>query len=276
MNATGDALLSCVWATARTPAPSEWSMCTYPGPLDKYVSRAVQATGCWLECDDVTWMQRLLRSTTSPLLIDVGGNIGFYTLAAAAAGSAVAVFEPHPVNALHLLSSVRRNSFRSVQLHTLCVSDAVAPCTLGEHKTNQGALKHSTAEAISALAPEAAKYRTMAVPLDAVLPPPRRPTFLKVDIEGDECKAFRGMTRLLNASAGTFVGALIEFDKIKCCEELVAPSGAFWVLQQRHGLCAYVARVARPAQTTPTPLASLCSIRRNGRQINLRWQRCDG
>ena len=83
MNATGDALLSCVWATARTRAPSEWSMCTYPGPLDKYVSRAVQATGCWLECDDVTWMQRLLQSTTSPLLIDVGGNIGFYTLAAA-------------------------------------------------------------------------------------------------------------------------------------------------------------------------------------------------
>ena len=32
----------------------------------------------------MTWMQRLLRSTTSPLLIDVGGNIGFYTLAAAA------------------------------------------------------------------------------------------------------------------------------------------------------------------------------------------------
>ena len=104
----------------------------------------------------------------------------------------------------------------------------------------------------------------------------RRPTFLKVDIEGDECKAFRGMTRLLNASAGTFVGALIEFDKIQCCEELVSPNGAFWVLQQRHGLCAFVARVARPAQTTPTPLASLCSIRRNGRQINLRWQRCDG
>ena len=150
MNATGDALLSCVWATARTPAPSEWSMCTYPGPLDKYVSRAVQKTGCWLECDDVTFMQRLLR------------------------------------------------------------------------------------------------------------------------------KAFRGMSRLLNASAGTFVGSLVEFDKITCCEELVSPNGAFWVLQQRHGLCAFVARVARPAQTTPTPLASLCSIRRNGRQINLRWQRCDG
>ena len=100
--------------------------------------------------------------------------------------------------------------------------------------------------------------------------------FLKVDIEGDEMQAFRGMTRLLNASAGTFVGALVEFDKIKCCEELVSPNGAFWVLQQRHGLCAFVARVARPAQTTPTPLAALCSIRRNGRQINLRWQRAMG
>eukprot|EP00320_Phaeocystis_rex_P016368 CAMPEP_0119074502 /NCGR_PEP_ID=MMETSP1178-20130426/72154_1 /TAXON_ID=33656 /ORGANISM="unid sp, Strain CCMP2000" /LENGTH=40 /DNA_ID= /DNA_START= /DNA_END= /DNA_ORIENTATION= len=40
----------------------------------------------------------------------------------------------------------------------------------------------------------------MAVPIDTVLPPQDRPTFLKLDIEGGECAAMRGMRRVLNRS----------------------------------------------------------------------------
>ena len=81
-----DATLSCVWATARV-ANTSWYMCTYPAQLDKYVSGPIQRSGCWLECEDVVWMQTVLRHFPNSQLLDVGGNIGFYTLAAAAVGS---------------------------------------------------------------------------------------------------------------------------------------------------------------------------------------------
>ena len=51
----------------------------------------------------------------------------------------------------------------------------------------------------------------------------------------------------------------------------------FWLLASRHSLCAYqapVGPVAKPVHTKPTPLADLCKVRGNGRQLNLRWERC--
>jgi len=196
-------------------------------------------------------------------------------------GCRAIVFEPSPSNVLHLLSSVRRNGFRDVQLNTLCVSDTVSLCAIGKHGRNQGALQHtigsSDAEAArGASSPlQRASARTMAVPIDTVLPPQDRPTFVKLDIEGGECAAMRGMHRLLNSSTN-IVGALVEFDKsFSCCRELINPeSGGFWLLASRHSLCAYQAPVAKPVHTKPTSLADLCQIRANGRQLNLRWDRC--
>lgn len=98
----GDPLSTCVWAQARVASVS-WQMCTYPRSVDRWVSTAVQRTGCWLECRDVEWMLEVLSKAaqshdpgraSDAELLDIGGNIGFYTLAAAAAGHRVNVFEP--------------------------------------------------------------------------------------------------------------------------------------------------------------------------------------
>ena len=55
----GDPLSTCVWARARVASVS-WEMCTYPRSVDRWVSAAVQRTGCWLECRDVEWMLEVL------------------------------------------------------------------------------------------------------------------------------------------------------------------------------------------------------------------------
>lgn len=224
-------------------------------------------------------MQQLLQKWHPSQLIDIGGNIGFYSLAAAAIGSEAVIFEPSPLNVLHMVSSLRRNGFRGVRLNTLCVSDAPSLCAIGTHGNNQGALRHNMRSYDPNISPtsliQLAASNTMAVAVDNVLPPQHRNTFVKLDIEGGECAAFRGMRHLLNHSTN-IVGVLVEFDKsFACCKELVSPSsGGFWMLEARHGLCAFQAPVARPVHTTPTPLAALCKIRPSGRQLNLRWERC--
>ena len=189
-----DSSMTCVWATARTSVTS-WEMCTYPSSLDKPLSHAIHRTSCWWECEDAAWMQRLLRAHNHSLLVDVGGNIGFYTLAAAAVHAAVVVFEPHPINALHLLHSLRRNNFRNVHLHGTCASDRVQPCTSLEESKKMGGnlpfidgrLRHGhriageVSEVALATESRAARYFvTLTTPIDALVAPQRRPTFLKV------------------------------------------------------------------------------------------------
>lgn len=293
------ALSTCVWARARVGATTAWDMCTYPRSVDRWVSGAVQRSGCWIECSDVDWMLRMLAAHKDSELLDFGGNIGFYTGAAAAAGHAVSVFEPSPDNAMHLLATVRHNGWRHVTLFTLCVSDSMSPCVLSGHRDNQGSLQHDMGYAVAgaggsgggaapttagAALTRAAKHpkgwrrgmvTTMAVRVDDVLPPRARPTFLKIDIEGSECAAFRGMVRLLNESE-RIIGALVEFDKShKCCNELIqSPTGAFWMLSHRHGLCAYQAPIARSAHLSHTSLSSLCELHGSSKQLNLQWKPC--
>ena len=308
-NTTDPLLSTCVWARARV-GTVHWDMCTYPPKVDRWVSAAVQRTGCWLECTDVEWMLGVLSRSRLAQLVDVGGNIGFYTCAAAAAGHAVTVFEPSLDNGGHLLASVRRNGWRHVRLFSLCVSDASAPCELSGHRDNQGALQHSIGSesnrrpwrstrdgqqqmrgtAVNRFAAlgrsrptgwRPGMVTTMAVRIDEVLPPSPRPLFLKVDIEGGECAAFRGMASFLNRSA-SIIGALVEFDKSRaCCEELIAPpvpqvspAGAFWTLAVGHGLCAYLAPAAHLPHVRPTTLANLCKLRGAAKQLNLRWEPC--
>lgn len=284
-NGTHVPLANCVWAIARA-GTATWTMCTYPKAVDRWISAAIQTTGCFaLECDDVLWMLGVMRRWPHSELLDLGGNIGFYSLAAAADGHSVVVFEPSPDNVVHLLASARANSFRNVRVFSLCVSDTTGPCELGGHRDNQGALLHSIGSSAGSFRSRPTGWRrglvtTMAVRVDDVLPPRVLPTFLKMDIEGGECEAFRGMRHVLNESASSiFIGALIEFDKSRaCCHELVdgAAGGAFWLLKTRHGLCPYLAYANQAAHKHATRLDQLCEIRGGAKQLNLRWEPCQG
>lgn len=170
------AFMRCVWANAHTRA-ARWDMCTFPSHLDKHISWPIQASGCFLECNDVEWVQSVLGSWNHSQLVDIGGNIGFYTLAAAALGRSVTVMEPSPFNSHHLIASVQANRFHHVQVLTLCASDASAPCAIGYHHNNQGMLTHSMGERVSM---KRHPFMTMAVRVDDVIPPQLSPTFLKV------------------------------------------------------------------------------------------------
>jgi len=268
----------CVWARARVVSrlhaiSHSWQMCTYNRSSDVWISRRIQQHGCF-ECDGVLRMLGALRSAadatlaqpvrrkrttdceidrtgSGPMIIDVGANIGMYSLAAAAACFEAVAFEPVPQNALRVLISARRNAFDSRRLRLFIVgaSDGFGTAAMGESDSNQGAVAHKpTALAIdeaSASAAAAAAHIALA-PLDAVLPADvlqgARPIFLKMDVEGAECRALRGLRRWLSNGNGTrIVGALIETGQLatrECCSELVSPHGAFHVLRWRHHLCA--------------------------------------
>jgi FkbM family methyltransferase len=235
----GGELSDCIWAKAQVPGGfPPWEMCTYPKRFDVWLSRRIQEGRCF-ECDTVSLVLRLLNGSrkkltgrsrmpggrrskceqqpnqsTSPLLIDVGSNIGMYSLAAGAACFEALAYEPVPLNAYKLMASIQRNNMTGwVRLYTIGASDSYDVFDMGLSEANQGEMTHMPISDGTGGASSGGNESHRAVsgggghdtggvihaglaripvgPLSALIPPQpaHRPIFIKMDVEGGEVSA---------------------------------------------------------------------------------------
>ena len=136
----------CRWETAHVEQHT-WPMCLHDPSIDNRVSPTIKRTGCW-ECPTVQDMLKLLRDHDNSSLLDIGANIGYYSLAAAASGAAAHVdaFEASPRNILMMQQSVIRSQLGGVvTLHAIGLGAAPGMLRLGLSQRNQGGLHHTEA-----------------------------------------------------------------------------------------------------------------------------------
>ena len=132
--------------------------------------------------------------------IDVGANVGHYTLRMAAvvgpAGRVIA-FEPVPATFEILAASCRRSGRTNITLINAAVSDTCAVVHMSVPITDTG-MKNFYQASIVADAPTNAlqSVSALTLPVDA-LPLPRVPKLIKIDAEGHELSVLRGMDKLI-------------------------------------------------------------------------------
>jgi FkbM family methyltransferase len=81
------------------------------------------------------------QNAAQPMVLDVGGNIGYYTLLSAAWKHSVVTFEINPTNIMRICESLNFNSFQGqVKLHRRGVSDVTGQMLQIEVPTNPGAV----------------------------------------------------------------------------------------------------------------------------------------
>lgn len=136
---------------------------------------------------------RVMRPLLQPgtVMIDIGANIGYYTLLAASrVGSTgkVIAFEPGVDNCTLLHKSLQANHFENVVLHNVAVADTESVVGFYMYESNG----HIIPDDLSA---HAAQVHT--VMLDHVLRDEPRIDLIKMDIEGAEGRALQGMHRLM-------------------------------------------------------------------------------
>jgi FkbM family methyltransferase len=128
-------------------------------------------------------------------VLDCGANIGFFTLLAASLvgprGDVTAV-EPNLGNVALLEASRRLNGFEQVHVAAVAAGDRVGVLAL-----NAGHSNGTTAAIEGDLAALLAARLVPCVPTSRLLPPGRRIDFVKIDVEGAEYLALKGMEDVL-------------------------------------------------------------------------------
>jgi FkbM family methyltransferase len=141
-------------------------------------------------------IRRLLKP--GHVFIDIGANIGYFTLLAAALVSTpgkVFAFEPNPDNCDMIEKSVEANGFDNIRLFPFAVAEAAQTFNLDVGGTNSnGRIIDFSPEAVPGQAPP---RLVEAVVLDETLPDLARVDVIKLDIEGAEPRAWQGMQSLV-------------------------------------------------------------------------------
>ena len=130
------------------------------------------------------------------VIFDVGANIGYYSVMASSASksSSVFAFEPDEVNFRLLERNLRDNGCLNVRCFQVAVSDRDGPVLLYKCAGNEGDHR---------IYPVAGRRSTSveAITLDRFLPlEVPAPRVVKIDIQGAEPQALRGMSRVIRAS----------------------------------------------------------------------------
>jgi len=135
------------------------------------------------------------------IVVDVGANIGYYTLLMAKNKAYVYSYEPEPYNFNLLTKNVILNNFSlNVKLYNKAVSDFFghSKLVLSEHSTGQHKLVNS-------------RFGTKSIDVEVTKIELDRIDFAKIDVEGAELNVLKGMKTLPNKM-------LIEFNTINLRE----------------------------------------------------------
>jgi FkbM family methyltransferase len=159
-------------------------------PEDRDIGRHVEATHQY-EPHVTAAVRECLRP--GHVFVDVGANIGFFTNLAAylvgESGMVIAV-EPMDKNLQLIYRSIERNGFKQVRVHACAASDRtqIVCVATGAGTSNGQILPASMATQ---------QLFTQAKPLDPLLTDLERIDLVKLDIEGYELLAWRGLRHAL-------------------------------------------------------------------------------
>jgi FkbM family methyltransferase len=228
-------------------------------PEKEVIAILIKKDGCF-ECNILYSLLYALMKSPNTTLIDIGGNIGLYSLHAASFGRNTVAFEPFQTNQEKFCQSILHNSgfrdkiklvpaaltndmsqtyvsFDKSMFHTEVFRQGEGLKNLGSmmvrgtnHKPNSG---------------EMGKDYSMAITLDSfqnrtgILPTAGSRVVLKVDVEGYECKALSGAFDYLSKVDIEYVALEWSCKRIQQCSE-DGTTAKIFNLFSKNGLSAYL------------------------------------
>ena len=161
----------------------------YLNPDDMFVSASIAVRGNMIFEEDVTKLLLMLLNEKSNF-VDVGANVGWFTLLGAKKAKQVWAFEPEPANFSLLEKSVRKNGLENVTLFPFCVSDSDGVVQLSISESSNRTT-HSIVRNVGSR-----RIAVKSVALDSIFPASIIDV-LKIDVEGAEPLVLLGAQRMI-------------------------------------------------------------------------------
>jgi FkbM family methyltransferase len=168
----------------------------------------------------------LLASLIRPddVVYDIGAHHGYVTLAAARTvgeQGAVHAFEPSRTNRARLERHVIWNLFTNVTVHPFALADYDGESSFGGSGTSKMFALGGGAEVVQVRSAESL-VRSLGI---------RRPSFVKIDVEGAEADTLRGLLPVLTPSSRLCI-AVHTREADRACMSLLAAAGYSCVASQ--------------------------------------------
>ncbi len=171
-------------------------VCLYSSKRDIYVSRSLKMSGVW-ERKTVLNFQSWLKKDQEIGVIDIGANLGVYTLVAAAMGRNVLAVEPNVENIARLRKAIQKGGLgNNITLLQNAVGDKVGIANIKYSSNNQGDTQIGTQQRnITAvndtLVSSGKRYATVITMNHLTSYCKFKQAVMKMDIQGFEHKAFQ-------------------------------------------------------------------------------------
>jgi FkbM family methyltransferase len=187
------------------PKTSVHQIADFDGDLSLEISlRDCIGVNLWHAPEHYEWMERRLFCSaiqSGATVLDVGANIGVFTLLAAKRKAHVFSIEADAKNASALRRHISLNRFNSrVKVFEMAAGDSEANLSLYRNETNSGG---------STLVGAGAGIPVQSRPIDSLDLPPI--DVCKIDVEGFESRVLKGMTSTLARSRN--MKLLIEYSE---------------------------------------------------------------
>jgi FkbM family methyltransferase len=199
--------------------------------LSEWLGQHVYATGNW---EDYTALVIRALVREGDTVIDVGANLGFFTLLAAKCvgeKGRVFAFEPVPLVREQLPHNVKLNGFGNVAVHDEAVSD-----TDGQAIIHVGPREHTGISSLRPLSRSTAGVEVRTYRLDSLTAVGPALRLVKIDVEGAEYKVLCGMQTLLPRQQPDIVLELTD----AFLAELGSSAEQVYDLLTKHGYRMYV------------------------------------
>ncbi|QIK79121.1 FkbM family methyltransferase [Sphingomonas piscis] len=163
--------------------------------LTKWADRLTYFLGRWSDIAIQTAVKELVKP--SDTIVDIGANRGDFSLFASSVvpQGKVISFEPNPVCRGRLIETIERNSIRNIAVQPFGLSDQPAELTLYIPAYNDG---EATFAGEGAFDPNQTKAVTAEVRVGDNALCSERIALIKLDVEGFELHALKGLTETFN------------------------------------------------------------------------------
>jgi FkbM family methyltransferase len=204
------------------------------------IGRVIAASGEWEPHVTAAFRSRL---RAGDVCIDVGAHIGYYTLLASklvGAGGHVYSFEPSPGVYRTLRTNLTLNAAKNVTALNVAAGAAEASAVLqeapGGTSGNSSVSPRFLESPHAAPAEEYTRVEVSVRTVESLVPPEEfgRVRMIKVDVEGYEVEALRGIERIL--AAGGRIALIVELSPEWSSEN---PAAFLEELRRRHRLAVY-------------------------------------